>query len=180
MQCKNVHEGTSNCLHSIRDECQWQPSVQIHIIENVNWLWLTSKFKVAGLLPLYLSLIICNCVMNTCMRIMNFINAMPCMCATSPSSGTSHFGCLLLSILAALAPNFACTLVTSMCIILRIIFPFRLSQMAVHPQDMAEVPSLGIFFIHSWLFGELKTKAYVEQCRAYRTMDWMWEDDWQK
>ena len=34
-----------------------------------------------GYFPLYLPLIICNCVMNTIMRIMNFINAMPCTCA---------------------------------------------------------------------------------------------------
>ena len=51
-----------------------------------------------------------NCVMTTSMLIMNFINAMPCMCARPPSFGTSHFGRLLLSILAVLAPIFACTL----------------------------------------------------------------------
>ena len=75
-----------------------------------------------------------------------------------PSFGTSHFRCLLLSILAALAPKFACTLVTSMCIILRNIF--RLFKQAVCQRDVAEVPSLDIFFIYSSLFCELKTKAY--------------------
>ena len=105
------------------------------------------------------------------MRInMNFIKAMPCMCARSPSFSTSHFGRLLLSILTALI------LETSMRIILCIIFTFRQSKMVVRWQDVAEVPSFGIFFIRSWLFAKLKTKAYIEQYRAYRTKNWMWEE----
>ena len=40
--------------------------------------------------------------------------------------------------------------------------PFRLFQMAVRWREVAEVPSLGLFLVHSWLFGEQKTKAYVE------------------
>ena len=90
-------------------------------------------------------------VCNTIMCILNFINAMPCMCARLPSFGASHFGRLLLSIFGASS-------------YLIIIFLFRLFKMAVSQRDIAEVPSLGIFFIRSWLFGELKTKAYAERC----------------
>jgi len=75
--------------------------------------------------------------MNTIMRIMNFIKAMHCICARSPSFGASHFGHFLLSILVALAPNFACTLVTCIHTILRMIFHYAFSKMAVRRRDVA-------------------------------------------
>ena len=70
-----------------------------------------------GQIPLYLPLIVCNSVMNTILRIMNFTNAMPCICARSPSFGTSHFEPLFLS-------NLACTLVTNIHIILVLSYRF--------------------------------------------------------
>ena len=73
--------------------------------------------------------------------------------------------------LVALTPNLACTLVT-MRIILHMIFPFASSKIrSIRRRDVAVVPSLGLFFISSWLFSELRTKAYVERYRAHRTKD---------
>ena len=48
--------------------------------------------------------------------------------------------------------NVTCTLVTSMCIILRMIFSFVSSKLAVCWPGVPEVSALGLFFIHSWLF----------------------------
>ena len=47
--------------------------------------------KWRGQLPFSLALIICKYAMNTIMCIMNFINAMHCICARSPTFGASHF-----------------------------------------------------------------------------------------
>ena len=118
-----------------------------------------------GYLPLYLPLILCNCVMNTIMRIMNFtiIRYFTLWTLVSLKFGCAH-------------SKFRMHTLDKHAHHPSIIFSFCLSKMVVHRRDMAEVPSLGIFFNHSWLFDKLKTKAYLERCRACRTKDWMWEE----
>ena len=101
-----------------------------------------------GHLPLYLQLIIFSCVMNTIMLIINFINTMFYVCQiafiqyfTFCTFASLNFGCT--------HSNLACTVMTSMFSILRIIFLFRLPRRWSVGGIVAEVSSSGIFFIHS-------------------------------
>ena len=79
---------------------------------------------------------------------------------------TFDFWHMLQPVLNHWTQTFACTLVTHRRIILHMIFHFAFSKMVVHRREVAEVPSLGLFCVHSWLFSKLVTKAYLEWCRV--------------
>ena len=112
--------------------------------------------------------------MNTIMRIINFINAMHCTCARLPSFGTSHFGCLLLSIFGCIHSKFCMHTLDKHLHYSSMIFCFNLFQDG-GPSMGHGSSSFSGPFLHFWvyIYCELRTKAYVGRCRAYRTNDWM-------
>ena len=103
-------------------------------------------------LPSILHFIARTYVMNTIMPIMNFINDMHCICATFLTFASLDFGWT--------HSKFCMHTRDHVYHSISIIFRFASSKIHfVHHRDIAVVPSLGVFFIQSWLFSELNTKT---------------------